>query len=63
MICERSSAGPGPVLSLLITLYDCSIDLLPSTSLPRRQLYTLSAPEHEALKKHLSEFLAAGTIV
>ncbi len=30
---------------------------------PRGRLYSLSAPEREALKKYLADSLAAGTIV
>lgn len=43
--------------------YDCAIDLLPGTTPPRGRLYSLSAPEREALEKYLSESIAAGTIV
>lgn len=43
--------------------YDCSIELLLGTSPPRGRLYSLSAPEREALEKYLSESLDAGTIV
>ncbi|KAI2655957.1 Transposon Tf2-9 polyprotein [Labeo rohita] len=43
--------------------YDCSIDLIPGSTPPRGKLYSLSNPEREALKKYLSESLAAGTIV
>lgn len=43
--------------------YDCSIDLLPGTTPPRSRLYSLSAPEREALENYLSESLKAGTIV
>ncbi len=41
--------------------YDCSIDLLPGTMPPRGRLYSLSAPEREALEKYLT--LAAEIIV
>ncbi|KAG1933640.1 retrotransposable element [Pimephales promelas] len=43
--------------------YDCAIDLLPGTAPPRGRLYSLSAPEREALEKYLSDSLEAGTIV
>ncbi len=43
--------------------YDCSIDLLPGTMPPRRRLYSLSAPEREALEKYFTESLAAEIIV
>lgn len=42
--------------------YDCSIDLLPGTTPPRGRLYSLSAPEREALERYLSDSLNAGTI-
>ncbi|MGL4250315.1 MAG: DUF4939 domain-containing protein, partial [Aeromonas sp.] len=43
--------------------YDCSIDLLPGTSPPRGRLYSLSAPERQALEVYLADSLNAGTIV
>ncbi len=43
--------------------YDCSIELLPGTMPPRGRLYSLSAPEREALEKYLTESLASGIIV
>lgn len=43
--------------------YDCAIDLLPGTTPPRGRLYSLSAPEREALENYLPESIAAGTIV
>ncbi len=43
--------------------YDCSINLLPGTMPPRGRLYSLSAPEREALEKYLTESLAAEIIV
>ncbi|KAG1952394.1 retrotransposable element [Pimephales promelas] len=43
--------------------YDCSIELLPNTTPPRGRLYSLSAPEREALEKYLTESLDAGIIV
>ncbi|KAI2657212.1 Transposon Tf2-9 polyprotein [Labeo rohita] len=42
--------------------YDCAIDLLPGTSPSRGCLFSLSAPERVAMKKYLSESLAAGLI-
>ncbi len=41
----------------------CSIDLVPGSMPPRGRLYSLSAPEREALEKYLANSLAAGTIV
>ncbi len=43
--------------------YDCSIDLLPGTIPPHGKLYSLSAPEREALEKYLTESLAAEIII
>ncbi len=43
--------------------YDCSIDLVPGSTPPRGRLYSLSAPEREALERYLTDSLAAGTIV
>uniref|UniRef100_A0A8C2B1F0 Gypsy retrotransposon integrase-like protein 1 n=1 Tax=Cyprinus carpio TaxID=7962 RepID=A0A8C2B1F0_CYPCA len=43
--------------------YDCAIDLRPGTTPPRGRLYSLSAPERQALENYLSESLSAGTIV
>ncbi|KAL0150082.1 hypothetical protein M9458_054741, partial [Cirrhinus mrigala] len=40
--------------------YDCAIDLVPGTSLPKGKLYSLSAPEREAMEKYISDSLAAG---
>ncbi len=75
-ICGRSSAVPGlpPCLRAVFSRsratslpphrpYDCSIELLPGTMPPRGQLYSLSAPEREALEKYLTESLTAGIIV
>uniref|UniRef100_A0A8C7Y9I5 Gypsy retrotransposon integrase-like protein 1 n=1 Tax=Oryzias sinensis TaxID=183150 RepID=A0A8C7Y9I5_9TELE len=42
--------------------YDCSIELLPGTSPPRGHLYSLSAPEREAMETYIKESLAAGLI-
>ncbi len=40
--------------------YDCAIELLPGTSPPKGKLYSLSAPEREAMKKYISDSLASG---
>lgn len=42
--------------------YDCAIDLLPGTALPRGRLYSLSEPEREAMEKYISSSLAVGLI-
>ncbi len=62
-ICGRSSAVPRATSLPPHRPYDCSIELLPGTMPPRGRLYSLSAPEREALEKYLTESLAAGIIV
>ncbi|KAI7793177.1 hypothetical protein IRJ41_007388 [Triplophysa rosa] len=42
--------------------YDCAIDLLPGTSLPRGLLFSLSGPEREAMEKYIRESLNSGLI-
>ncbi len=42
--------------------YDCAIDLLPGSSPPKGKLYSLSAPEREAMEKYISDSLAAKII-
>ncbi|KAF7641341.1 hypothetical protein LDENG_00284490, partial [Lucifuga dentata] len=42
--------------------YDCAIDLLPGTSPPKGRLYSLSAPEREAMETYINDSLAAGII-
>ena len=42
--------------------YDCAIDLLPGTSPPKGRLYSLSAPEREAMEEYIQNSLAAGII-
>lgn len=42
--------------------YDCAIQLLPGTSPPRGRLYSLSAPEREAMQRYIDESLRAGLI-
>ncbi len=42
--------------------YDCAIDLLPGMSPPKGKLYSLSAPEREAMEKYISDSLAAKII-
>ncbi|KAI2647035.1 Transposon Tf2-6 polyprotein [Labeo rohita] len=42
--------------------YDCAIELLPGTSPPKGKLYSLSAPERQAMEKSISDSLAAGLI-
>lgn len=42
--------------------YDCAIELLPGTSPPKGRLYSLTAPEMEAMNKYLNDALSAGII-
>ncbi|KAK3517723.1 hypothetical protein QTP70_016578 [Hemibagrus guttatus] len=42
--------------------WDCAIDLLPNTSLPKGRLYLLSLPESKALEDYIEGALAAGHI-
>jgi len=42
--------------------YDCAIELLPGTALPKGKLYSLSVPEREATEKYISDSLATGFI-
>ncbi len=42
--------------------YDCAIDLLSGMSPPKGRLYSLSAPEREAMEKYISDSLAAKII-
>ncbi len=58
-VFSRSQAGSLPPHRP----YDCSIDLVPGSTPPRVRLYSLSAPEREALERYLADSLAAGTIV
>ncbi|KAI2660882.1 Retrotransposon-derived protein PEG10 [Labeo rohita] len=57
-VFSKSSAASLP----LHRPYDCAIDLLPGTSPPKGKLYSLSAPEIEAMEKYISDSLAAGFI-
>lgn len=43
-------------------LYDCTVKLLPGTSPPKGRLYSLTAPETEAMNRYIDESLAAGII-
>ena len=38
--------------------YDCPIDLLPGSPLPKGRLYNLSGPERETMKKYISDSLS-----
>jgi hypothetical protein len=42
---------------LLHRLYDCGIDLLPSTTLPREHLYSLSGPETKAMEDYIEDYI------
>ncbi|KAK3536173.1 hypothetical protein QTP70_032726 [Hemibagrus guttatus] len=43
-------------------VWDCAIDLLPNTSLPRGRIYPLSLPEAKAMEDYIVAALAAGHI-
>lgn len=42
--------------------YDCSIDLLPGTSLPNSRLYSISKLECKAMERYITDSLASGII-
>ncbi|KAK3521344.1 hypothetical protein QTP70_003454 [Hemibagrus guttatus] len=42
--------------------WDCAIDLLPNTSLPKGRIYPLSLPESKAMEDYIEGALAAGHI-
>uniref|UniRef100_A0A3B3H296 Gypsy retrotransposon integrase-like protein 1 n=1 Tax=Oryzias latipes TaxID=8090 RepID=A0A3B3H296_ORYLA len=42
--------------------YDCAIDLVPGSIIPKGHLYSISASERQALNKYIDESLAAGLI-
>ncbi|KAK3544114.1 hypothetical protein QTP86_001824 [Hemibagrus guttatus] len=43
-------------------VWDCAIDLLPNTSLPKGWIYPLSLPESKAMEEYIETSLAAGHI-
>ncbi|KAK3553803.1 hypothetical protein QTP70_012230 [Hemibagrus guttatus] len=43
-------------------VWDCAIDLLPNTSLPKGRVYPLSLPESKAMEEYIETALAAGHI-
>ncbi|KAK3548305.1 hypothetical protein QTP70_009572 [Hemibagrus guttatus] len=43
-------------------VWDCAIDLLPNTSLPKKWVYPLSLPESKAMEEYIETALAAGHI-
>ncbi|KAK3569467.1 hypothetical protein QTP86_031438 [Hemibagrus guttatus] len=43
-------------------VWDCAIDVLPNTSLPKEQIYPLSLPESKAMEEYIETTLAAGHI-
>lgn len=61
--CGRSSVVPGLHPFLLTTCMTVALNYFPVPPPPHGCLYSLSAPEREALEKYLSESLAAETIV
>lgn len=42
--------------------YDCAVDLLPGTTLPKSRLYNLFGPEQQSMEKSIWDYLAAGII-
>lgn len=42
--------------------YNCAINLLPGTALPRGRICSLSEPEHKAMEAYIQDFLTAGII-
>lgn len=42
--------------------YDCGIDLLPGTTPPKGRLYSLSAPENQAMREYIQASLKASII-
>ena len=42
--------------------YDCAIDLLPGSPLPKGRLYSLSAPERESMREYIDGSLKTGLI-
>ena len=42
--------------------YDCAIDLLPGTTLPRGRLYSQSGAETKAMEEYIEDSLAVGSI-
>ncbi|KAK3570702.1 hypothetical protein QTP86_025017 [Hemibagrus guttatus] len=43
-------------------VWDCAIDLLPNTSLPKGRIYPLSLPESKAMEEYIKTALAVGHI-
>uniref|UniRef100_A0A671YIT6 Gypsy retrotransposon integrase-like protein 1 n=1 Tax=Sparus aurata TaxID=8175 RepID=A0A671YIT6_SPAAU len=42
--------------------YDCAIDLIPGSTIPKGRLYSVSGPEKEAIKEYITASLKAGLI-
>ena len=42
--------------------YDCVIDLIPGSTIPRGRMYSISGPEKEAMKEYIDSSLKAGLI-
>ena len=42
--------------------YDCAIELIPGSTIPKRRLYSVSGPEHQAMKDYIESSLKAGLI-
>lgn len=42
--------------------YDCALELIRSSTLPKSRLYNLSRPEQEAMENYIQDSLAAGIV-
>lgn len=42
--------------------YDCAIDLIPGSPIPKGRLYSISGPERAAIKEYIESLLRAGLI-
>lgn len=42
--------------------YDCAIELIPGSTLPKSRLHNLSRPEQQAMETYIRNSLAAGII-
>ena len=42
--------------------YDCAIDLIPGSTIPKGRLYSVSRPEKEAMREYLTTSLKVGLI-
>jgi hypothetical protein len=42
--------------------FDCAIDLIPGSTIPKGRLYSVSGPEKEAMREYISASLKTGLI-